>query len=266
MLLVFIGFFGLISIICFVYTILIIAYSGPGTAFLWFWPFMGIMGLLAAGLFLLLYLKNIHLPKILYYGFTSAVLLVAAVFFYTEGRIIFAGNDKAPAEGEYVIVLGAQVKGRTVSRALKSRLDTAYEYLKNNPGATAIVSGGQGRGEDITEASAMKSYLIGKGISKERILSEDKSVNTYQNLIYCKEIIKEREVYKEALTGESKVIIVTSRFHVFRALRLAKTQKFKTVYGLGAPNGDMLTLHYYVREFFGVVKDIAAGNIKLSCW
>lgn len=262
MLLLFTVFFGTVSAVCIVYTLIILTYSGPGTAFLWFWPLMGISCFLAGAFFLVLHLKNIHLHKLLYYGVSLAIFFAAGVFLLTEGTIMLAGREKAPGDADYVIVLGAQVKGKMVSRALKSRLDTAYEYLKDNPETTVIVSGGQGRGEDITEASAMKTYLVNRGIEKERILTEEKSVNTHQNLVFSRELIGDRENFQGKKAADSSIIIATNRFHVFRALRLAENQGLKNVYGLGAPNGDALTLHYYVREFFGVVKDTLTGNMK----
>lgn len=251
--------FLIAGIFCVGYTILIISYSGAGTAFLWFWILAAIGSFLAFGLFALFHTKHIFFQRIWYYAFSLLIICGAAVFLLVEGNIFLGGMGKAAPKADYMIVLGAQVKGRTVSKALKNRLDTALKYLLDNPQTTVIVSGGQGRGEEITEALAMRNYLADKGINTERILLEDKSVNTYENLVNSKGIIDSREASD---SSSVKVVVVTNRFHVFRALSLARTQGIKVVQGLGAPNDDILTLHYYVREFFGVVKDVLQGNMK----
>lgn len=247
------------GIICTVYTLLIIFYSGIGTDFLWFWIFSGIGSFLASGLFFVLHRKHILFHKVWYGVFLLLILCAASVFLLVEGNIYLAGKSKVSSNADYVIVLGAQVRGKTVSRALKSRLDTACNYLLKNPGTVAIVSGGQGRGEEISEALAMKNYLEAKGINESRIVMEDRSSNTFENLRNSKKIIDSREAVGKSAR---KIIIVTNKFHVFRAKGLAKTQGLEKVQGLGAPNGDMLTLHYYVREFFGVTKDVLVGNMR----
>ncbi|SHK75130.1 Uncharacterized SAM-binding protein YcdF, DUF218 family [Anaerocolumna jejuensis DSM 15929] len=272
MLLLFSLLFLIAGIICGAYTLIIIAYSGAGTDFLWFWILAGAGGFLASALFFLLHKKHILFHRVWYGVFILLILCAAGVFLLVEGNIYFASRSKVSDNADYVIVLGAQVRGKTVSKALKNRLDTAYEYLKKNPQTVVIVSGGQGKGEEISEAQAMKIYLEGKGINEDRILSEDKSTNTYENLRNSKKVIDSKKITdsredekKSTVESESKtekVVVVTNKFHVFRAKGLAKTQGLRSVQGLGAPNDDVLTLHYYVREFFGVVKDVLAGNMK----
>ncbi|MGB8454164.1 MAG: YdcF family protein [Anaerocolumna sp.] len=112
------------------------------------------------------------------------------------------------------------------------------------------VSGGQG--EDISEAKAMEEYLISKGINAQRILKEDQSTNTHQNLLFSKTLMEK---------GNPSTVIVTSRFHVFRAMGIAGKLGITKAEGLGAPTDDIMTLSYYVREFFAVVKDKLVGNI-----
>ncbi|SHO49345.1 YdcF family protein [Anaerocolumna xylanovorans] len=259
MLLLFSILFLIAGIFCVSYTLIITAYSGAGTAFLWFWIMAGTGSLIASVLFMVLHRKNISFHRIWYWLFLFLILCAAGVFLLVEGNIYIAGRGKVSNNAEYMIVLGAQVRGKTVSRALKNRLDTACKYLKKNTGTVVIVSGGQGRGEEISEAFAMKNYLESKGINGDRILQEDTSVNTYENLKNSKKIIDSRGDFRDS---SGKVVIVTNRFHVFRATCLARTQGIKGVQGLGAPNDDILTLHYYVREFFGVIKDVLHGNMK----
>ncbi|MCD7909341.1 MAG: YdcF family protein, partial [Clostridium sp.] len=68
------------------------------------------------------------------------------------------------------VVLGAAVKGDTPGQALRGRIEAAARYLKENPRTTAIVSGGKGPGEDITEAECMERELVRLGVPPERIM------------------------------------------------------------------------------------------------
>lgn len=83
---------------------------------------------------------------------------------------------------DYIIVLGAGIKGEQVTPLLASRIDQGIEILKKNPKALLIMSGGQGKGEDIPEGEAMARYAINKGIDESKIIIEDKSTNTKENL------------------------------------------------------------------------------------
>ncbi|WP_249646204.1 YdcF family protein, partial [Lysinibacillus sp. D3C2_S12] len=91
---------------------------------------------------------------------------------------------------DYMIILGAKVKpGGVPSLSLKSRLEVAVQYLTIYPHVKVIVSGGQGPDEDRTEASVMKDYLEPNGIEASRIIIEDQSTSTYENLVFSKELL-----------------------------------------------------------------------------
>ncbi|MDY3988589.1 MAG: YdcF family protein [Massilioclostridium sp.] len=109
-----------------------------------------------------------------------------------------------------VIVLGCHIKGDQPSVMLAGRLDKAAEFLKENPRANCIVSGGRGKDEMYSEAEIMKKYLTEKGISPQRILEENQSVNTQTNLRNSKQMMEEKGLGKTA-------VIVTDRFHQYRA-------------------------------------------------
>ena len=160
------------------------------------------------------------------------------------------------AEGEgkldYIIVLGAQMKSNGPSRVLKMRLDKAYNYLMENPDTVAIVSGGQGADEHVSEAQGMYDYLVGKGIAAERILLEGQSRNTSQNIDFSSAFLdKERD----------SVGIVTNNFHIFRATHIAKKNGYSHVCGIAAPSELLMQGNNMLREFMGVMKDFLAGNI-----
>lgn len=147
------------------------------------------------------------------------VLLIAAVLL-ALGLVSFLGifGITQSHEGRFdvVIVLGAEVKGREPSRHLKARLDTALSYLLENPDVIAVVSGGQGKGEDIPEASAMKNYLVERGIQPERILTEENSTSTFENLTFVKEVLADNGI------ENYRVLIVTSEYHVLRTHTMTK--------------------------------------------
>ena len=93
----------------------------------------------------------------------------------------------------WIIVLGAQVRGRKITDSLKRRLDSALAYLKEHPDVHVIVSGGQGKDEEVTEAYAMAQYLENAGIDRGRIIQEDASVNTLENLKFSRKLIEDAD-------------------------------------------------------------------------
>ncbi|QGG54022.1 YdcF family protein [Lysinibacillus pakistanensis] len=122
-----------------------------------------------------------------------------------------AANGKAA----YMIVLGAKVKpGGIPSLSLKNRLEEAVSYLKKYPHVQVIVSGGQGPDEDQTEASVMLEYLLNNGIEASRIIAEDRSTSTYENLLFSKELLPKETKH---------ITIVSNDFHLKRAKYLAET-------------------------------------------
>ena len=94
------------------------------------------------------------------------------LFVVVEGLIVSHYNEKGEENLDYIIVLGAQIKEKGPSAALKFRLDEAYDYLIENEATVCIVSGGQGSNEPCSEAQGMYEYLVEKGIEPERILQK----------------------------------------------------------------------------------------------
>lgn len=171
------------------------------------------------------------------------------VFILVEGSIICnAFSLGTPEDADYLIVLGARIRGETPSLALQYRLDKAYEYLNENKETKAVLTGGQGPGESITEAEAMKRYLLGKGIEGERLVLEDKATDTDENLAYAFKIIDEEK-------EDASITVVTSSFHVLRSKMIAKDLG-REVSGIGARTLPYLIPTYYLREFFAVVEEL----------
>lgn len=159
---------------------------------------------------------------------------------------IFTVDYQAPPKDTTVIVLGARVYEDHVSLSLKNRLDTAYQYLVENSGAKCIVTGGQGGDEPRTEASAAMEYLEDKGISSGRILLEDKSTTTLENLRFSKEILAQNKM-------EATVVVVTQGFHQFRASSMARDEGYR-VYSLKCKTDPILFPTYYSRELMAITK------------
>lgn len=181
----------------------------------------------------------------------SAILVFAAV----ELLIIGSMMQKPDSDLDYIIVLGAQVKGNKPSLSLQYRIDEAAEYLKKNPDTKAILSGGKGAGETISEAQCMKEALIKQGISEERLLEEDKSTNTKENIEYSYKFIASDS------DTDIKVGIVTNNFHIYRGTAIARRKMECRIQGIPARSNAFLQLNYLVREFFGLVKDKLQGNL-----
>lgn len=177
------------------------------------------------------------------------VLFLGIAFILTiEGLIVYSSFDKNTSKPDYIIVLGAGLWGDTPSLILQQRLETALDFTRIYPDAKIIVSGGQGDGETITEAAAMRSFLLKKGIDESKIIIEDKSRNTIENLSYSKSIIN-----REGLNKDIKTTIITSNFHMFRAKFLARRIGL-VPYGYTSPIPPYLIPVYYTRECLAVLK------------
>ena len=178
-------------------------------------------------------------------GICIAVVAVGfTAFFIVEGCIISQMHEKGEAGLDYIIVLGAQVRESGPSAALKYRLDEAVEYLEDNPKTICIVSGGQGANEPYSEAEGMAQYLKEQGIDASRILLEDKSLNTEQNMEYSKALIKD---------GAS-VGIITNDFHLFRAKQVARKYGLDNVCGIAAKSTPVYLPNNMLREFLAEIK------------
>lgn len=173
-------------------------------------------------------------------------LLVCVLFFIiVEAQILSKTITEPQKQADYLLILGAKVKGTKPSKMLRYRLETALAYLRENPDTVAIVSGGQGSDEVISEAQCMADYLMEHGIGHDRLRLEDQSTSTEENLANSK-------VYLDS--PDSSVLIVSNGFHIYRSLQIAKKEGYKNVSGLAAKTTPVLVPHFYMREFLAVVK------------
>ena len=150
----------------------------------------------------------------------------------------------------YMIVLGAKVKpGGVPSLSLKNRLEEAVKYLKKYPRVKVIVSGGKGEDEDRTEASVMLKYLQDNDIDTNRIVVEDQSTSTYENLLFSKELLPK---------GTKKITIVSNDFHLKRAKYLAESLGFE-VDVVPAKTPKSVELKLTLREKAALLKTYVFG-------
>lgn len=205
------------------------------TTFSVFWPIMGAVHLLLGILPLTGWMNK---------AVGIMILFMWIIFLVIEVQIWTAMKKKAPNGIPYLIVLGAQVRGSRITNSLMRRLETACIYLEGNPLTRVIVSGGQGRGEDISEAKAMSGYLQQHGIGAERILMEDASTSTWENLKFSSRFIEDKS---------QPVAIVTNNFHLYRALLIGRKVGFSNLHGIAASSNMVFQLNYLVREFFAVI-------------
>ncbi len=245
------AFFAVTGVLSIIYCLAILIFGGFGSLFFAVWGVLGVACLILAVILSNRKILN-KIPKwfkIMFWSLSGAGVLLFCV---VEGMICsqFAAT---PAPGaDYCIVLGAQWKSTGPSAVLRKRLEAAIEYLNENPETRVIVSGGQGNNEIISEAAGMQDYLVNAGIDVSKIIMEDASTNTYENLIYSAEFLDEEK---------DSVVIVTNNFHTFRALSIAKKQGYVNAEGLSADSVTGFLPNNMLREFVGIVKDFIFGNL-----
>lgn len=191
--------------------------------------------------------KNTMIKKLGYF----LLSLVLLSFIVVEGLIINSAVASPASQADYLLVLGAGIRGEQIKPLLQQRLDCAINYLITHPDCTAILSGGQGHGESISEAEAMQRYLVQHGIAESRIIKEEKATSTFENLSYTKAILA-----KQGSAEKAGLVVVTNDFHLFRTTLLAQRLGLNAT-GLPCRTALIDIPHCYVREYFAVIKSLA---------
>ena len=213
-------------------------------------------GLIVSGLFIVygLFFSKINklrknwkkkkYKRFLIYFAESMVVLIGCLVLILSVLMV-KGATNAPKGRETVIVLGCRVYGEAPSLSLRERLDAAYEYLQAYPEVYCVVSGGQGDGENISEAECMYRYLTNKGIDEARIFKEDKSTSTRENIAFSLEIIEENNLPKE-------IAIATSEYHQYRVSLIAKALDVTNT-AVSGKTAPWLFPTFYVRELYAIL-------------
>jgi len=180
----------------------------------------------------------------------SLVLAGALVFAVLLGQVLGGARDDIDGDPQVMVILGCQLYDWGPSILLQDRLDKALEYLEDHPDMTVVVSGGQGAEEPTSEAQGMADYLAEHGVSRENIIQETMSHNTYQNLSYTAKQLEEA-----GIDPKEGVLIVSNGFHLTRAKMLAGRVGFEQVSTLAAPSSHVPSrLKMYIREPLALVK------------
>jgi len=187
--------------------------------------------------------------------FTCILCIGLLVVSVTECIIIDASFGDPKEHCDYMVVLGAGVHGDQPSLSLRNRIDAAYDYLTAHPDVTAILSGGQGEGENITEAQCMFDHLTAMGIAESRLFLEDKATSTWENLNFSLDLIEEK-------TGQrpEKLGVLSSEYHLFRASLFADACGVEFVGVPARTTKISLRINYFMREVAGVWHYLLLGG------
>jgi uncharacterized SAM-binding protein YcdF (DUF218 family) len=187
--------------------------------------------------------------------FSLCLALGVGVLCVIETAVINRGrSDLRALPVDAVIVLGAGVNGTQPSLSLRTRLDAALEYLAEHPDIPVVLTGGQGYGEEITEARCMADYLVERGVDPERLLLEEQASDTAENFAFSGALLEQQGVDP----AESRIAVVTNDFHIARAELIGEwKQDYGAVIGVPARLPWLhLEVNYYLREAFAVVKTV----------
>ena len=255
-----------LAIVCVVYGMSVFSILGPGNWFNYIW-FIGGAVLLLLGL---LFFGKLRIHWSIKAIVASVIAVCLVNFGIFEVRTVRSALKVPDNDTKWVIVLGAKVNGSTPSVEFNSRIKAAADYIKTSdtargtsskaypgPIATVITTGGQGQDEGAAEGDVCARVLQGLGVDSSRILIENKSTTTQEKLMFAREIIE-----TNGGSMQDKVVIVSSEFHLYRALRLAEACGYTNAQGLGSRGLAVLVPHYYVREYAAYVKEATMGHFR----
>ncbi|MEK8033172.1 YdcF family protein [Ideonella sp. DXS29W] len=176
-----------------------------------------------------------------------AAWLVSLVAFWAA--LARASVDVVSAEPPAaIVVLGAGAPNGRPSPTLLARLDVALAQAARYPAAAVVVSGGQSFSGDSSEAQVMGDYLRAQGLAAERIVQEERSTSTEENLRFSQPLLVARGVPMDAT-----VRLVTSDFHTIRARWIARRAGYSRVQAVGAPTPLYVRYNAWLREYFAFV-------------
>lgn len=182
-------------------------------------------------------------------GYSAMALLIIVCTLLIRREI----RREIPGDADAVIVLGAAVHGKKPSLALQNRLNIAAEHLRTHENCIAVLSGGKGPQEEITEAEAMFAYLLEEGIPEKQLVCEASARSTYENFLFSKELLEKR------FPDGYKAVFATSDFHIFRAKIAAKRAGLGSLCGMGCPSPFYIVPNYYIRESMAILRYALLG-------
>lgn len=185
-------------------------------------------------------------------AFFALILVGVLSFGGLFAAVMYGSYNHITGDPQVMVILGCRVMpGGEPSMLLQDRLETALDYLEEDPDILVVVSGGQGSNEPVSEAACMAGWLEERGISEDRIFQEDQSSNTKENLIFSKELLAREGID----VGETDVLVVSNGFHLTRARMLAERFGYGEVSTLAAPSSHIPSrIQMYIREPLALVK------------
>ncbi|MDL2237907.1 YdcF family protein [Christensenellaceae bacterium OttesenSCG-928-K19] len=191
--------------------------------------------------------------KVVKWVFICGYVFMIALTVTMSALMLSAANTTPQPGAQAVIVLGAGIKGDQVSWTLQNRLDKAAGYYEQNPNALIVLSGGYGKGKNISEAQAMEKYMLGIGIPASAMIKEERSTSTNENFRFSKELLDER------FGNSYHTVYVTNDFHILRAGINAKDEGL-TAEGLSAPTPIYIAFNNYLRESLALLATFTFGT------
>ena len=186
---------------------------------------------------------------------TTILCIGLIVVGVTEFFILRSSLGQPKETCDYVVVLGAKVRESGPSVSLWDRIYGARDYLETHPDVIAVLSGGQGPDEPMTEAQAMYEKLVELGIDRDRLWMEDKATSTWENLNFSLDLIEEKTG-----TRPEKIGIVSSEYHLFRASLFADACNVQSV-GIPAKTSIISQrINHFMREVAGVWHYLILGG------
>ena len=213
---------------------------------------MSTMWLALGAVFILCGLLVGRVPRWLSVAWRTALGLGLAALIALECLVISGMHAQAPAGMDYLIVLGARVDPDGPSPALNRRLNCVMAVLDQHPKAAIIATGGQGPDEPMTEARCIRDELQKRGVDPARILMEDRSTATVENLQNAKALMT---------SPDAPAGIITNNYHVWRAVHLARKAGLTNAHGIAAEYTGYTKFHYMIREAFCIVGDFLRGHL-----
>jgi len=223
--------------------------------------FLGLISFCIAGIICIYYLisllkrRHYMAAKVIRTVFTTGLCLGLAVCAITEAIIIRASFGQPDRSVSYMVVLGAKVNGTAPSLSLTDRINAAFDYMTAHPQVIAVLSGGQGPDEGISEAQCMFNGLTERGIHPDRLWLEDQATSTWENIKFSLDIIEEKTGARPSSIG-----LLSSEYHLFRAGLFARDCGVEAI-GIPAPTAWLsLRLNYFTREVAGVWHYLILGG------
>lgn len=181
-------------------------------------------------------------------GFWLWLASLAAFFGFLAQRQ--QAQNSAGQVPQVIVVLGSSTPNAQPSPTLVERLELAYALALQHPAAQVIVSGGIDFGQTVSEASVMAAYLERRGLDKGRILREERSTSTHENLVFSLRLLP------GAQAAQLPMLLVTSDFHTLRARWIAKKAGWTHVITAGAPTPLYMRYNAWLREYFALLSGV----------